>query len=116
MHKALTTGEAELRLIFDKYMTYEFAAEIEDKIIDALRRYTHVKVDLSRVLKIDLCGIHLLGLLKCFTGKGLVIVATSPAVDQAYENFITPPPCVVKPAPVASRRTTVRSKASRRHA
>jgi hypothetical protein len=114
MHKALTPGEAEFRLIFGKKMTYEFAAELEDKIIDALRRYTHFEVDLSRVLEIDLCGSHLLGLLKCFTDKGLVIVATSPAVDLAYENFIAPPPCVVKKAPVASSRKPVRRKAARR--
>ena len=114
MHKALTAGEAEFRLTFGNKMTYEFAAELEDKIIDALRRYTHFEVDLSRVLEIDLCGSHLLGLLKCFTDKGLVIVATSPAVDRAYESFVAPPPCAAKPAPIASSRKPVRSKAVRR--
>jgi hypothetical protein len=116
MSKALTIGEAEFRLTFDMKMTYEFATELEDRIIDALRRYTRVEVDLSKVLEIDLCGIHLLGLLKCFTGKGLVIVATSPAVDRAYGNFVSPPPCVVKPAPIATSRTPVRGKTFRRHA
>jgi hypothetical protein len=114
MNNVLTACEAGFRLTFDKKMTYEFATELEDKIIDALRRYTHVEIDLSRVLEIDLCGIHLLGLLKCFIGKGVVIVATSPAVDQAYENFVTPPPCVVKTATSAISRTPVRSKYSRR--
>jgi hypothetical protein len=103
MYNAPITGEAGFRLTFDKKMTFEFATELEDKIIDALRRYAHVEVDLSRVLEIDLCGMHLLGLLQCFTGKGLVIVATSPAVEQAYGNFVASS-CVAKPAPVASSR------------
>lgn len=114
MNNVLTAGKADFRLTFDKKMTYEFATELEDKIIDALRRYTHVEIDLSRVLEIDLCGIHLLGLLKCFTGKGVVIVATSPAVDQAYEDFVTPPSCVTKPATNAISRTPVRNKSPRR--
>lgn len=115
MYNALTTGEAEYRLIFDHKMTFEFVAELEEMIIDALRRYTHVEVDLSRVLEIDLCGMNLLGFLKCFVDKGLVIVATSPAVERAYER-LTAPPCTSKSQRVETRRPLARGAASRRNA
>lgn len=112
MYNALTTRETGFRLTFDSKMTLEFASQLEDMIIDALRRYAHVEVDLSRVLEVDLCGINLLGLLKCFSDKGLVIIATSPAVEKAYLRFT--PPCVKKPARIATNRTPARTAAGRR--
>ena len=90
MDNALTAGEADFRLTFDKQMTFAFAAEHEDTILDALRRYKHIEVDLSKVMEIDLYGAHLLGLLQSFFGKGLVLVETSPAVDKAYRRFLAP--------------------------
>jgi anti-anti-sigma regulatory factor len=68
-------------------MTYEFASEIEEVMLDAMRHYAHVEVDLSKVHEIDICGVHLLGFLENFSGKGLHIVARSPAVEQAYERL-----------------------------
>lgn len=75
------------RLIFDGSLTMEFARELEDGIIDALRRYTHFEVDLSRVLEIDICGIHLLGVLDAIAGSHVEIVDSSPAVQRAYERL-----------------------------
>ena len=102
MDDALTLGEADFRLTFDKQMTFAFAAELEDKILDALRRYKHIEVDLSKVKEIDLYGAHLLGLLQSFFGKGLVLVGTSPAVDKAYRRFLAPL-CATKPPRPANR-------------
>ena len=45
-------------------------------------------MDLSAVDEIDLCGIHLLGLLQSFGGKEVVIVATSPVVEQASARLL----------------------------
>lgn len=87
MNNALTVGGAEFRLTFKSKMTFEFAAEIEDMILDALRRYMRIEIDLSKVCEIDICGIHLLGFLESFADKGVVIVATSPVIDEAYERI-----------------------------
>jgi hypothetical protein len=115
MSEMLSNSKADYRLTLDHKMTFQFATEIEEKIIDALRRYTHVEVDLSKVLEIDLCGLNLLGFLQCFTDKGLVIIATSPAVEQAYGRFITPS-CTLKPVRMASSRPLGRGIAARRTA
>ena len=96
MNNALTVGGAEFRLTFKSKMTFEFAAEIEEMILDALRRYMRVEIDLSKVREIDICGIHLLGFLESFTDKGLVIVATSPAIEKAYERIHGATRCAVK--------------------
>lgn len=87
MNTIRNNSEAQFRLTFKSKMTFEFAAEIEDMILDALRRYTHIEVDLSKVIEIDICGIHLLGLLENFTNKGIEIIATSPAIEKAYERL-----------------------------
>lgn len=87
MNTAHKNGEAQYRLTFKSKMTFEFAAEIEDMILDALRRYTHIEVDLSKVEEIDICGVHLLGLLENFSDKGIDIIATSPAIEKAYERL-----------------------------
>lgn len=102
MDNALAAGEADFRLTFDKQMTFAFATELEDRILDALRRYKHVEVDLSKVKEVDLYGAHLLGLLQSFFGKGLVLIGTSPAVDKAYRQFLAPS-CVAKAARPANR-------------
>lgn len=75
------------RLVFDGNLTMEFARDLEDRIIDALRRYTHFEIDLSGVREIDICGIHLLGVLDALGGSNVTIVDTSPAVQRAYERL-----------------------------
>jgi hypothetical protein len=86
MNNALNSGNTPFLLTLKSNMTFEFAGEIEDMILDALRRYTHVQVDLSKVSEIDICGIHLLGLLESFANKGVEIIAISPAIEKAYER------------------------------
>ncbi len=87
MNSSLNNSNTLFRLTFKSKMTFEFAREIEDMILDALRRYTRIEVDLSKVNEIDICGIHLLGLLETFANKGVAIIATSPAIEKAYEQL-----------------------------
>lgn len=88
MSHTATTDEAACRLIFEGKMTFEFSRELEDRIISAMRRHQCLEVDLSGVHEIDLCGIHLLGLLQNFGGKKVTIVATSPVVEQAASRLL----------------------------
>ena len=67
-------------------MTYEVYRDLEDKVIDAMRRYKKLDIDLSDVQEIDLCGLHLVGLLQHIG----VIVAASPAVEQATKRLLVP--------------------------
>ena len=76
------------RMIFDGSITYEYWAEQEDIIISAMRRYTSFEVDLSGIQEIDLCGIHLLGVLHSVGGKSVTIVASSSIVDQASKRLL----------------------------
>ena len=76
------------RMIFDGSITYEYWAEQEDIIISAMRRYTSFEVDLSGIQEIDLCGIHLLGVLHSVGGKNVTIVAPSSIVDQASKRLL----------------------------
>jgi anti-anti-sigma regulatory factor len=87
MSNAIDTGESGSLLKFNGKMTYEFASEIEEVMLDAMRHYPHVEVDLSKVDEIDGCGIHLLGFLENFSAKGLHIIASSRAVEEAYERL-----------------------------
>src|SRR6185369_489229 len=83
MGQVLPKDETVCRLSFVGKMTIEFADELEDKIIAAVRRFRYLEVDLSGVHEIDHCGIHLLGLLETLGGKDVVIVASSQVVEQA---------------------------------
>lgn len=76
-------------LIFEGSMTCRFAREIENSIIDMMRRHARINVDLSRVHEIDRCGIHLLSVLKSFGGEAVKIIATSPEVEMTL-NHISP--------------------------
>ena len=71
-------------LKFDGKMTYAFHQELEEKVIDAMRRYSRLELDLSEVTEIDPCGLHLVGLLL----SGGVIVATSNVVEQATKSLL----------------------------
>lgn len=73
---------------FDGSITYEYWREQEDTVISAMRRYTSFEVDLSGIQEIDLCGIHLLGVLRSVGGKNVTIVAGSPIVDQASKRLL----------------------------
>jgi hypothetical protein len=77
--------DAKFCLKFGGKMTYDCYRELEDRIIDAMRRHKHLEVDLSEVKEIDLCGLHLIGLLQSVGA----IVATSPAVAQASARLLS---------------------------
>jgi hypothetical protein len=90
MNSAINVGEVAFRLTLGKQMTSSVAKELEDTILDALRRHRNVEVDLSRVEEIDIYGTHLLGLLESFFGKGLSVVDSSPSVDNAFRRYLSP--------------------------
>jgi ABC-type transporter Mla MlaB component len=81
------------RLTLDGSMTLDFANELEDKIIAAMRQHKNLEVDLSGVSEIDLCGIHLINLLQTVGGKAVKFVATSPIVERAVKGLLTLPAC-----------------------
>lgn len=73
------------RLKFAGKMTHEYYRGQEDSIIDAMRRNKKMEIDLSEVEEVDLCGLHLIGLLHSVG----VIVAASPAVAQASTRLLS---------------------------
>lgn len=88
MNTIHSNSDTPFRLTFDGKMTYEHSHQIEDRIIDAMRRHRHFEVDLSKVEEIDLCGIHLVSLLR----STAVIVATSPIVEEASRRALNAKP------------------------
>jgi len=74
-------------LIFDGEMTCKYSREIENRIIESMRSHQFLKVDLSGVRQIDLCGIHLLGVLRSFGNDAVSIVAASPVVREAWASL-----------------------------
>jgi anti-anti-sigma regulatory factor len=88
MNVALVDKGHTCRLILEGEMTFAFARYMEDRIIDALRRYRRIEVDLAGVSEIDLCGIHLLGVLQTVGGEGVHIVANSPVVEQGAARLL----------------------------
>lgn len=82
----LESRDRGCRLIFDGKMTKECQREMEDRVIEALRRYRHFEVDLSGVYHIDAYGKRLLALLKEFGGNAVEIIACSPPVELALEQ------------------------------
>jgi len=76
--------EAGFRLKFVGKMTYESYWEQEDRVIDTMRRHKSLEIDLGEVSEIDLCGLHLVGLLH----RVGVIVASSPVIEQAARRLL----------------------------
>lgn len=89
MKITLAKGDSVCRLTFAGKMTLAHSEQLEDALIDAMRRYTKLEVDLSGVREIDHCGLHLLGLLHSIAGKEVAIVANSPIVEQASRRLLT---------------------------
>lgn len=75
------------QLVFCGSLTFESAREMEDRIIDALRRYTRFEIDLAGVREIDVCGIHLLGILETVAGNAVEVSRNSLIVQRAYERL-----------------------------
>lgn len=87
MNITLNGDKENCCLIFEGAMTCEFSCEMEDRLIDCMRRYRHLDVDLSAVSEVDLCGLHLLGVLRSFGDSAIRIVAASPVVDAALARI-----------------------------
>lgn len=108
MQVELLCNERGCRLVFAGRLTIDYARYVEDRIIDALRRYRNFDVDLSAVSEIDLCGIHLLGILRTIGGPGVKIVACSSVVDRALaEPSVGGPPVDAHRAANSRLRETV---------
>lgn len=75
------------RLLFSGCLTYEFSGELEDQIIDVLRNYRVIEIDLSGVTEVDLCGLHLLGILESIGRSGVRILADSAVVERARQRL-----------------------------
>ena len=88
MSSVCANDDSGFRLTFDGSMTLAFANELEDRILEAVRKYKHLEVDLSGVREIDLCGIHLIRLLQTLGGKAVNFVATSPIVEHALKGLL----------------------------
>lgn len=84
MNNPYQASDTDFHLKFVGQMTYEHYREMEDRVRHAINSQKPLKVDLAEVNKIDLCGLHLLGLLQ---SEG-VIVASSPVVEQASRNLL----------------------------
>lgn len=88
MSISLIDNNGACRVVCEGCLTFQFARELEDRIIDALRRYSHFELDLSGVREIDLHGLHLLRLLTTVGGDKVATVAGSPVVDQAQRRLL----------------------------
>lgn len=89
MSISIVALEEGCRLVFGADLTFDFVRELEDAIIDALRRYAYIEIDLAGVTRIDACGIHLLGLLLDFGGGRAKIASNMQLVEQAYARFFS---------------------------
>lgn len=83
MDITLIGGDRDCRMVIAGSVTERFSAELEAGILNAMRRYPRLAVDLSGVAEIDRFGIRLLKLMQDLGGKEVDIVATSPAVEKA---------------------------------
>lgn len=77
-------GVTTFYLKLDGKMTYEFYGELEERILHVIKRHANLEIDLSEVTEIDLCGIHLIGLLQ----SAGPIVASSPVVEKASRRLL----------------------------
>lgn len=84
MEQAIAADNNAFRLKFEGKMTFDVWKDLEERVIDAMRRYKHLEVDLSEVQEIDLCGLHLVGLLRTVG----TVVAVSPAVEQSSRRLL----------------------------
>lgn len=74
------------RLVIGGRVTQEHSARLEAGIIDTMRRYARVEVDLAGVNEIDRFGIRLIGLMQKLGGREVRIVAASEAFQSAADQ------------------------------
>lgn len=88
MSITLIDADGTCRLVFEGRLTFEFARELEDGIIEALRRFTRFELDLSAVHEIDLCGLHLLQVLEAVAGDKVTTIAGSSLVEHTRTRLL----------------------------
>lgn len=89
MNITVTTHDQVCRMVINGSMTFKFSRQMEDHLIDSMRRHPYIEVDLSGVREIDHCGIHHLQLLQTIGGQKVCIVALSPEVESASKHLLT---------------------------
>lgn len=104
MNITLNVGGDRCCLKFEGEMTRWFLRAIEDRIIDCMRRYPHIDVDLAGVSEIDVFGARLLTVLRSFGEEVIRIVATSPVVEATLSQT---------PRTPATRRSSSQGKVAR---
>jgi anti-anti-sigma regulatory factor len=110
MNFDITDTGAGCCVTFEGGMICKNSRATERFILDMVKQYRHLKVDLSEVNEIDRCGVHLLAMIKSFGPEFVEIVATSPVIDVALvhipatrrkqppvKNLLTPLPTHVPP-------------------
>ena len=88
MNIKLIDNNGICQLVFEGCLTFEFARELEERIIDAMRRYDRFQLDLSAISEIDLCGLHLLRILVSVGGDNVETIAGSPVVALAEQRLL----------------------------
>lgn len=91
MNITLNGGADSCCLIFEGAMTLSFLRAMEERIIDCMRRYPHIDVDLTGVSEIDVYGARLLVVLRSFGEEVIRIVAASPVVEATQTQSQIPP-------------------------
>jgi len=104
MNITLDGGAASCCLKFEGAMTHRFLRAMEDRIIDCMRRYPHIDIDLTGVSEIDDYGTRLLAVLRSFGEEVIRIVAASPVVEATL---------LQTPWTPASRRSCGQGKVAR---
>ena len=87
MNITLKGEDNDCCLVLEGEMTHPFSRDIENLILDSMHRHHHLKVDLSGVYEVDLCGVHLLGVLRSFGDDAVCIVPSSPVVEAALARL-----------------------------
>jgi ABC-type transporter Mla MlaB component len=87
MNISYTGNKDDRCMVFEGAMTHRFSRDIENQIIDSMRKNQRLKVDLSGVNELDLCGIHLLGVLFSYGAEAIQVVAASPIVEAAISRL-----------------------------
>lgn len=85
METNLSAGDAGFQLCLRGPMTFDHRLELEELIIQAMRRHRSLKVDLTDVPEIDLYGVHLLGLLRNVGAD----ISISPELEEMSNRLLT---------------------------
>ena len=84
-------SEGDRRLVVAGALCHEYSQAMEELILDIMRCPSDLKVDLSGVTEVDLCGSHFIRFLYQQVQDALLtIVATSTSIDQTVTGLSFP--------------------------